>query len=86
MSKKQYQVESQFMARSMTLSDLEVIDTSNNGRVSENEFLIYMLAALQKVEKEEIEEIMTLFRKLDKSNTGTIDKGDLIEMSCFNCA
>ena len=85
MSKQQDQVESQFMARSMTLSDLEVIDTDKDGRVSENEFLIYMLVALQKVEKEEIDEIMTLFRKLDKSNTGTIDKGDLIEMSCLQC-
>jgi hypothetical protein len=81
MDRKQDHIESQFMARSMTLSDLDVIDTNNDGGVSKNEFLSFMLVALQKVEKEEIDEIMTLFRKLDKSNTGTIDKGDLIELS-----
>jgi hypothetical protein len=79
--RKQHQVESQFMARSMTLSDLDVIDTNKNGRISENEFLSFMLVALQKVEREEIDEIMTLFHEFDKSNTGTIDKGDLSEMS-----
>jgi voltage-gated potassium channel len=79
--RKQDEVESRFMERCMTLCDLDVIDTNKDGRVSENEFLSHMLVALQKVDKEEIDEIMTLFRKLDKSNTGTIDKGDLIEMS-----
>jgi hypothetical protein len=80
MERKQGKVESQFMARSMTLSDLEVIDTDKDKRVSEKEFLCFILVALQKVEKEEIDEIMTLFRKLDRSNTGTIDKEDLIEI------
>jgi len=50
--------------------------------VSPFEFLRYMLVTLQKVEKEEIDEIMDMFKKLDKSNTGYINKSDL--MTSFN--
>jgi Ca2+-binding EF-hand superfamily protein len=36
-----------------------------------------MLVALQKVEKEDIDEIMAIFRKFDKDNSGYIEKEDL---------
>lgn len=60
------------------------MDNDNDARVSPNEFLRYMLVSLQKVEEKEIDDIMELFKKLDKSNTGFIEKEDL--MSNYNLA
>lgn len=71
------EVEDRFMNRCLTLGDIEKMDTSDDGRVSPDEFLTHMLVAMQKVEKEEIEEILELFQKLDKDKTGYIDKDDL---------
>lgn len=75
-------MEARFLQRAMTLADLRRMDTDNDDRVSPHEFLCYMLVALQKVEKEEIDEVMALFKKLDKSNDGFISKEDL--MTNFN--
>ncbi len=82
--RKNDEVEDQFLNRAMTLGDLQKMDTSQDGKVDPGEFLSYMLVAMQKVEKEEIDEIMDLFRKLDKSNTGTIDKEDLVDQYQLN--
>lgn len=73
------EVEDQFLARTMTLADLEKMDTNHDEKVSPGEFLRYMLVALQKVDKDDIDEIMKLFNKLDKSKTGFINKEDLVE-------
>jgi len=72
------EVEEKFMNRSMTLADLRRMDTSKDGKVSPDEFLAYMLVTMQKVEQEEIDEILALFKKLDRSNTGLITKQDLM--------
>jgi hypothetical protein len=71
-------IEGRFLDRTMTVADLHKMDTDQNDKVSPNEFLSYMLVALQKVEKEDIDEIMDLFHKLDKSKTGNISKEDLV--------
>ena len=74
--------EDEFLQRAMTLADLRRMDTDKDGMVSPTEFLQYMLVALQKVEKQEIDEILDLFKKLDKSSNGFIEKDDL--MSNYN--
>ena len=73
--------EDRFLSRTMTLMDLKVMDDNNDGRVSPGEFLSYVLVALQKVDKEDIAEVMKIFHKLDKSKTGFIDKEDLVVAS-----
>ena len=70
-------VEQRFLARAMTLSDVRRMDTDRDGRVSPEEFMCYMLLALQKVKQEDIDEIRALFDKFDKDNDGDIDKDDL---------
>jgi len=72
-------LEDRFLARSMTLMDLQRMDTDKDGRVSESEFLAHMLVAIQKIDKEDVDEIRALFRSLDRSKTGYINKGDLVE-------
>jgi hypothetical protein len=76
--RRNIEAEARFMNRAMTLGDLRTMDTDEDGKVTPVEFLRYMLVALQKAEKEEVDEIMALFKKLDKSNTGTIDQQDLM--------
>ena len=75
-------MEERFLRQAMTLADLRRMDTNNDDKVSPNEFLQYMLVALQKVDKQDIDDIMTLFQKLDKNGSGFIDKEDL--MSNYN--
>jgi len=41
------------------------------------EFLSFMLVAMQKVDKESVDEIKALFNKLDVDNSGTLSKDDL---------
>jgi hypothetical protein len=72
-------IEDRFLDRTMTVADLHKMDTNTDEKVSPDEFLSYMLVALQKVEKDDIDEIMDLFRKLDKSKTGYINKEDLVD-------
>ena len=73
------EVEDQFLDRTMTMADLRKMDTDNDGQVSQHEFLSYMLVSLQKVEQEDIDDIMELFKELDRSKTGHINKDDLMK-------
>lgn len=75
-------MEERFLRRAMTVADLRRMDTNQDNKVSPDEFLRYMLVALQKVEKQDIDDIMRLFQKLDKDNNGFIEKEDL--MSNYN--
>ena len=69
--------EKQFLARSLSLADLEIMDEDQNGRVDKAEFLAYMLCTLQKISKDDVNEIMELFHKLDVDNDNYLTKGDL---------
>ena len=74
-------LESQFFNRAVTESDLKSMDLDHSGKVSKDEFLIYMLLTLQKVDKTDIEDIMDLFKKLDKDGSGTLAVNDIALIS-----
>mmetsp|Transcript_17688 Transcript_17688/g.41274 ORF Transcript_17688/g.41274 Transcript_17688/m.41274 type:complete len:300 (+) Transcript_17688:194-1093(+) len=61
--------------------DLEIMDTDGDGVVTRAEFLEYMLVALNKVDKEFIEELRDHFKRLDVDGTGSLSKNDLIEQA-----
>jgi hypothetical protein len=82
--RKNDEVEDRFLDRAMTLGDLQNMDSNQDEKVDPCEFLSYMLVAMQKVEKKEIDEIMDLFKKLDRSNTGVINKQDLVDQFQLN--
>mmetsp|Transcript_33933 Transcript_33933/g.74650 ORF Transcript_33933/g.74650 Transcript_33933/m.74650 type:complete len:422 (+) Transcript_33933:177-1442(+) len=69
--------EKKFLRREMAYSDLEAMDDNGDGKVEESEFLAFMLVAMSRVEKKTINEIRSLFRKLDADGSGTLDKEDL---------
>ena len=77
MSRKSQEAEEKFCRRSLTLADLETMDTDHDGVVKKGEFLAYMLVALQKVSKEDVDHITQLFYRLDATKDGFLTKDDL---------
>jgi Ca2+-binding EF-hand superfamily protein len=71
------EMEDAFLARALTVGDIEKMDLEKDGRVKPYEFLTYMLVTMQKAEQEEIDEILELFRKLDKDKNGYLNQDDL---------
>ena len=70
----------------MTLCDLNNMDVTGDGEVSELEFLTYMLVALQKVDRDDIDDIKKAFRKLDGTKTGKINMQDLLAQQTTRCS
>uniref|UniRef100_A0A7S3P7I4 EF-hand domain-containing protein n=1 Tax=Amphora coffeiformis TaxID=265554 RepID=A0A7S3P7I4_9STRA len=77
LDRKQRMAEKTFLQQSLTLSDIKTMDANNDGSVDKAEFLSYMLVTLQRVEKEEIDSLLSLFDKLDVDNSGTLNREDL---------
>ncbi len=67
--------EKEFLGRQLTKKDLHEMDTRGDGSVSEVEFLTFMLDAMGKVEKEDMNRIKELYERLDadQSNSLTVD-------------
>jgi len=80
-SRKTRRMEKKFLSRCITQLDLQIMDADKNGMVSMDEFLAFMLVALQKVDKETIDELRVLFKSLDVTQNGSLDKDDLIQMA-----
>jgi hypothetical protein len=74
---KTAEAEARFLRKSLTLCDIETMDVDKDGKVDRAEFLSYMLVALQKCSREDIEEINTLFHRLDVSKDGCLARDDL---------
>lgn len=73
--------EQNFLKRTITLCDLNRMDADSNGEVELGEFLSFMLVALQKVDQESIDELVSLFKSLDSNGNGVLDKADIIELA-----
>ena len=78
MDRKRRHSERQFLSRSLSLVDLDIMDEDRSGHVDKAEFLSYMLCALQKVSKEDINEILEMFYRLDVNKDNCLSKSDLI--------
>lgn len=70
--------EKKFLERELALSDLEEMDDDGDGQVSEADFISFMLLAMGKADKRSIVEIRKLFAKLDRDDSGTLDRNDLL--------
>jgi hypothetical protein len=78
LDRRSSKAEEKFLSRALTLSDIKRMDLDNQGGVSREEFLVYMLVTLQKVEEEDINEIINVFQKLDKTGDGVLTSEDLV--------
>lgn len=78
LDRKAEEAEQDFFNRTMNLDDLKRMDIGGDGKVNKDEFLIFMLVAMGKVNEESIEEIMELFDHLDKDDDGCLGVSDII--------
>eukprot|EP00591_Stephanopyxis_turris_P012852 CAMPEP_0195517050 /NCGR_PEP_ID=MMETSP0794_2-20130614/9536_1 /TAXON_ID=515487 /ORGANISM="Stephanopyxis turris, Strain CCMP 815" /LENGTH=343 /DNA_ID=CAMNT_0040645793 /DNA_START=42 /DNA_END=1073 /DNA_ORIENTATION=- len=69
--------EKKFLERQLTLADLEIMDANDDGDVSMLEFFEFMLVAMQKVDKNDLDDLRKVFNKLDADGSGTLQKVDL---------
>ena len=78
MDAKQARMRRKIAQKDLSLEDLDAMDANKDGDVCFAEFLEFMLIAMDKVDKQLIDELRTSFNSLDKDGNGTINKHDLI--------
>jgi EF hand len=71
--------------RTLTLCDLRNMDTNEDGAVDREEFILFMLQALQKVDRSTVQKLRDIFDSLDTNGNGILEYDDLIEISRANC-
>ena len=84
MQRKQRHAEHKFLHRALTLCDLREMDADRDGCVTREEFISYMLVAVQKVEQEFIDDLREIFDNLDATGTGVLEKRDLVRFTKRN--
>ena len=70
------QAEYKHLQKAITLFDFERMDTDDDGKVTSEDFLVFMLVALNKVDQESIDDIQSIFYSL--TPTGILEKEDLV--------
>ena len=69
------------LQRSITLCDLRRMDSNEDGCVDMEDFLSFMLVALQKVEPQLLDDLKATFHALDNNGNGLLDKDDLVQLT-----
>jgi len=76
-TREEERAEQLFLARELTMKDLLVMDTDKSGDVSFDEFLSFMLVAMQKVDQDTVDGLREVFSGFDTNGSGSIMKEDL---------
>jgi voltage-gated potassium channel len=82
--RKQRHLEAKHLHRTMTLCDLRNMDTNTDGAVDREEFILFMLQALQKVDRSTVQKLPYIFDGLDRNGNGILEYDDLIEIRQSN--
>ena len=77
-TRRTHEAEQNFLRRNMTRFDLRRMDTNDDGMVSMEEWLTFMLVSLQKVDPSFLDDLKSIFYQLDVNGNGFVDKDDLI--------
>ncbi|RLN89860.1 hypothetical protein BBJ28_00020961 [Nothophytophthora sp. Chile5] len=65
------------MKTKISMKELLAMDTDGDGKVSQLEYMCYMLVKLNKADQDDIDGIITQFHKLDRDGSGELDRDDL---------
>lgn len=79
--RKQRVAQSKFLHRSLTLCDIRNMDTNEDGKVDREDFITFMLVALQKVDRSTIDQLKSIFDSLDTNGNGLLEEDDLVELA-----
>jgi Ion channel len=81
LQRKARQKEQAFLRKTITLCDIRRMDANQDDTVDMEEFLTFMLVALQKVDPQDLEDLKQTFYALDANGNGLLDKGDLVQLT-----
>ena len=70
--------EKKFLNRELTPKDISEMDVDGDGTVNYDEFLSFMLVTMGKVERQDIDQLKELYRKLDRDNDQILSIHDLL--------
>ncbi|RLN52691.1 hypothetical protein BBJ28_00006899 [Nothophytophthora sp. Chile5] len=65
------------MKTKISMKELLAMDTDGDGKVSQLEYMCYMLVKLNKADQDDIDGIIAQFHKLDRDGSGELDRDDL---------
>ncbi|KUF88971.1 hypothetical protein AM588_10003984 [Phytophthora nicotianae] len=65
------------MKTKISMKELLDMDADGDGKVSQLEYLCYMLVKLNKVDQDDLDGIIAQFHKLDRDGSGELDRDDL---------
>jgi Ca2+-binding EF-hand superfamily protein len=74
------EAETKHLQRALTRCDLRNMDADEDGMVSREEWMMFMLVMLQKVDRESIDQLKDIFHSMDRNGNGYIDKEDLVHL------
>jgi len=69
--------EEEFLERQFTMTDLKLMDTNDDGEICYGEFLSFILTAMQKISKEDMQQLKETFDALDTDKNGKLTKEDV---------
>jgi len=70
-----------FCSRGVTRELIEEIDENQNGEIDRYEFCTYMLVNMGKIEQDDVDSIMTLFKYYDVDKSGSLTIDDVVKMN-----
>ena len=79
MDSRRSSFQRQMERQELSMQDLEIMDQDGDGTVTRAEYLEFMLVAMNKVDKDFIDEIRASFARLDVDRTGVLSKQDLVQ-------
>ena len=62
------------------MTDLQYLDVDEDGKVCELDFITFMLVAMQKVDRQSMQDLRRIFRAMDAGKDGFLQKEDLITL------
>jgi potassium channel subfamily K len=77
LERRQEQVYETLMKRELDIKQLLEMDTDNDGLVSREEYVEFMLKEMELVPQEQFDELHAQFERLDADGGGFLDKNDL---------
>ena len=75
--RRQQMVYEKQLQRDLTIEHLHAMDLDNDGKITREEYVQFMLIEMGSVSKEELDELFLQFKRLDVTRSGFLDNNDL---------